>query len=181
MTYQEIRKEQYHYHSQEQFRDMREPIKSPYTFVKHHFNMELAAILVYLLQWTGIHPNFITYTYLLFGLFGGILLVTKNKLCVLISLVLFFTKGILDWADGHYARLVGKTSLAGEDLDRMCGTVTTVSFYAGLAVYLFNRESIFFLLMPLLLFKSIHRIFPFGRARVMDFIILLILIDTFFW
>lgn len=176
MNYQTIRKQQYEYHSDPQFRDMNDFRKSPYTFLKHRFNMEMAAILVYLLQNTGIHPNFITYTYGAFGVIGGVLL-ALNK-WVFLALGLFFTRGILDWADGHYARFTKQVSLAGADLDRICGTLGTICFYIGLGFYIINKIHIIYKpLFFVIYFPFIYLIknkLPIGRARVIDFILFIV-------
>ena len=94
--------------------------------------MEGAARSVYWLRNTNIHPSVLTLLYGLLGIVGGILLSVPNKLCIYLALVIFFTKGILDWSDGHLARIKGKVSKKGRIYDILAGYIGNISFYMGL-------------------------------------------------
>jgi phosphatidylglycerophosphate synthase len=94
-----------------------------YTKFKTNLYIELASPIVYFLQGTKIHPNVITLLYGLFGVMGGILLSFKH---VFLGLTIFYLKGVLDWADGHYARITNQTSELGRKLDILCGIIGTL-------------------------------------------------------
>ena len=176
MRYQTIRKQQYDYHKDHD--------RSPYTWFKACFYMESASILVYLLQYSKVKPDNISILYGILGIIGGIALGTGHPTLTLIAIAIFFFKGILDWSDGHLARLKKMTSPAGADLDRFCGTIGTAFFYMGLLFYVAHRIDfyLFILLTPFFLYlrKKISFLrFIDGRARTIDTICLLVLLDIF--
>ena len=140
---------------------------SPYTSIKMRFIIETGALLVWVLQYTNIHPNTITIAFALTGIFGGVLLIFKPVLGVAI----FFLKTILDEADGHLARIKNQTSEFGKHLDYYAGTIVTVSFYIGV---LLGHFYLTLILVMIYLFGKLD-----GRARTMDLLCLLILLKEF--
>lgn len=110
--------------------------RHPYTFLKARFYMEASAILVYFLQKTNVKPNTITLLYALCGVVGGVLLSVPARSAVLAGILVFFLKGILDWSDGHLARLTDRTSLTGHVLDCYGALVNSLGFWTGLSIYL---------------------------------------------
>jgi len=144
-SFKSLRKEQYEYN----YRVM--PFlsdwkKNPYTFLKAKFYMETSAILVYFLLKYKISPNSVTILYALCGIIGGILLAIPSKTTVLIALVIFFSKGILDWSDGHVARLSKKTSFTGHILDVYGAHLNELGFFTGLGFYIYNFSSYSFVI-----------------------------------
>ena len=115
-TIKNLRKQQYGYHK-EKFPYLFDFIRNPYSFIKARFYMESSAVLVYLLLKTNIKPNTVTVIYGLAGIATGILLAIPNNYTICIALSIAFAKGILDWSDGHLARITGQTSLTGHLLD----------------------------------------------------------------
>ena len=85
----------------------------PYSFLKAIFYIECASILVFLLQYTKVTPNFLTINYVLLGFIGGLLLSTGNPSLILVATIIFFCKSILDWSDGLLARIKKQTSDLG--------------------------------------------------------------------
>lgn len=126
--------------------------KNPYTWLKARFYMEASAALVYFLLKTKIKPNTITIIYGLFGLLGGILLAIPNNLTIIIAVAVFFLKGILDWSDGHLARVTGQTSVTGHVLDVYGALLNDLGFQLGLGFYVAHKTNIvmFYYLIPLI-------------------------------
>lgn len=131
--------------------------KNPYTYFKAIFYMESSAVLVYLLLKTNIKPNTVTVIYGLAGIFTGILLSIENNYTICIALIIAFGKGILDWSDGHLARITGQTSLTGHILDSYGAHLNNLGFQIGLGLYIAARTDLmfFYYLVPaLLLFRT---------------------------
>ncbi len=152
-TIKEARKYQYNYHS-ERFPYVDDWKHNPYTFLKARFYMEASAILVYFLLKTNIKPNTITIIYGLAGIVGGILLSIPLKVTIILALIIFFTKGILDWSDGHLARVTGQTSVTGHVLDVYGALLNDLGFQMGLGFYVAFKTDIimFYYLIPLIPF-----------------------------
>ena len=132
-----LRKEQYDHHSKVMpfLNDWK---NNPYTFIKARFYMEMSAVLVYFLLKVKAKPNTITILYALCGVIGGLMFSMPFKTSVIIALCIFFTKGILDWSDGHLARHTGTTSFTGHILDVYGAHLNEIGFYLGLGFYIFN-------------------------------------------
>ncbi len=214
--------------------DINNFFNNPYTFFKSRYYIEVSALLVFFLQFSRISPNFITTIYIILSLSVLFLLSSNNEILILISVILLFTKGVLDWSDGLLARIKNKTSNLGFLLDNWASLISSYSYLLGLSIYIYNKnnEIIFlvtgviivlskaldirnygYLLAMYSLFKEknkknllkklnfkIHsktpnsvgkpliqktKIFIQGfldeRSRSIDFVCLLILIDTFFY
>lgn len=145
----ELRKEQYQ-HNYERFPYIKEWRKHPYTSFKAHLYMEASAVLVYLLLKTKIKPNTVTIVYSVMGILGGILLTIPSKAATLLAILLFYFKGILDWSDGHYARIIKRTSITGDILDACAAGV--VSLWVGLGLNVANKSGMmaFYYLVPVI-------------------------------
>ena len=171
MTCQQIRYQQYIYHQTCSYsKDWN--WDSPYTYLKSRYYMEGASLLVYLLQFTNIHPNYITIIYALFGVLGGLLIATGVPLYILIGIFLIFNRGIIDLSDGHLARLKNKQTKLGAKLDLWAGRVGTYGFYLGVAWYTFRiNPYVLVYFIPLMFFKSK------GRACIIDLVCLLIVLS----
>lgn len=126
---------------------------SPYTYFKTIIYIELSAILVFFLQKTFLTPNFITLIYALLGVCGGILIGSAQSELVLVGVLIFFFKSVIDWSDGLLARIRKKTSELGSLLDEWAGFVGYYSFIIGLGLYLYNttNENHFLYLILILL------------------------------
>ena len=61
---------------------------SPYSALKSRYYIETSSIIVFILQYTKITPNFLTLTYAFLGAISGILLASNNSNLILISLFL---------------------------------------------------------------------------------------------
>ncbi len=146
---QQLRKDQYNFHYSN-YPYLKSFKKNPYTYLKAIFYMELSAILVYFLLKTKIKPNTVTLTYGLLGLLGGILLTIPTNETIFIAIIIFFSKGILDWSDGHYARKTSQTSITGDILDHYGAFLGALGFQIGLGFYVAQKSDIllFYFLIP---------------------------------
>jgi len=152
-TIRNLRKYQYDYHK-ENFPYVFNFIKNPYSYLKARFYMESSAVFVWLLLKTSIKPNTVTVVYGVAGIITGILLSIPHNYTILAALIIAFTKGILDWSDGHLARITGQTSLTGYILDGYGAILNSYGFQIGFSFYVANRaDSIFYYyLIPLFIF-----------------------------
>jgi hypothetical protein len=114
--------------------------KNPYTYIKVKFYLATSSALVYFLLKTRITPNTVTVFYALFGAIGGIFLAIPNNAAIFVGLFLFFTKGILDWADGYLARLKGLKTIRGHVLDVYGAYMGALGFQIGLGFYVAWRN-----------------------------------------
>ncbi len=163
----EVQRRQYIYY--------RDHDRSLYTWFKARFYMNYSSRLVCFLQDKCVHPHVLTITYGLLGIIGGVLLGIPNRVCVFVGLVVFFTKGILDWADGYLARLQDKVTPLGAKLDALCGKIGTISFYIGVGLYfghVFNYYAIPYVFVIAFIAKRFGILL--GRACVIDSIILIV-------
>jgi hypothetical protein len=149
----DLRKQQYEYH-EKLYPYINDWMRHPYTWFKARFYMESSAILVYWCLRFGIRPNTVTMVYISCGIVGGVLLAIPMKITIYLSIFIFFSKGILDWSDGHLARITNRVSLKGGILDDYGAHVNSLGFWAGLGFYSANITDsiIFYYLIPILLF-----------------------------
>ena len=168
-TIKETRKYQYDYHA-EKFPFLNNWKRNPYTFLKSRFYMEMSAILVFFLLKTRIKPNTITVLYALSGIVGGILLAVALKTTCIIALIIFFTKGILDWSDGHLARITGQTSVTGHVLDVYGAFLNDLSLQTGLGFYVAAKtgNDLFYYLIPLIPFFYAAKLTTFSEIVIYE-------------
>jgi len=152
-TINDLRNQQYENHSR-LYPYIDDWVKNPYTFLKARFYMESSAVLVYILLKTKIKPNTISIVYGLLGIVTGVLLSIPNNYAICLALVIAFTKGILDWSDGHLARLTGQTSVTGHVLDVYGALLNDLGLQMGLGYYVASQTGnpIFYYLIPLIPF-----------------------------
>jgi hypothetical protein len=126
--------------------------KMPYTALKTTIFHEISVVLVFLLQYVPIQPNWISLAYAASSLIACILLSSGVDNMILTGLVIIFFKSILDWLDGDIARLRKQTSELGDLLDAWAGQVGYYSFLIGLGMYLFNAtQEIHFIYVMILI------------------------------
>ena len=97
--------------------------------------MFFASVLVYLLQNSSVHPNTITKLYIFFGFLSALLLSIPIAEANYVALFMIFSKGVIDWTDGHLARIKGMTSLTGHILDVYGSIIHSLTFVIALGVY----------------------------------------------
>ncbi len=140
ISIRKLREEQYAHHNKIDFPEVHQFYKSPYSWLKARFYMELSSIFVHFLLKTNIHPNTITIVYGLSAILGGIFIASGNSMLVITGVVIFFMRGILDWSDGHYARKIGKTSKTGHVLDVYGAILGSVCLGTGLGLFVESRN-----------------------------------------
>jgi phosphatidylglycerophosphate synthase len=140
--------------------------KNPYSSLKARFYMETSVILVFFLLKTSIKPNTVTILYGLAGILGGILLAIPHTSTILIAIIIFFTKGVLDWSDGHLARITGQTSLTGHILDTFGAQLNSLGLQVGLGFYVAHKSNIvwFYYLIPLIPFFYATNLVHYSRS-----------------
>jgi hypothetical protein len=111
----------------------------PYTKLKSHYYIEIGAICVYFLLKTKVLPNYITLFYAGLGVLGFLLFTFDTAIATVFALVIFFSKSIPDWIDGHIARLTEQTSQLGGYLDEWGAIVNLLGFQLGVSVYVANH------------------------------------------
>ena len=128
--------------------------KAPYTWLKGRFYMESSAILVWFLLKSQIRPNTVTIIYGFAGITTMVLLAIPTNTTIILALLIAFSKGILDWSDGHFARITGQTSQTGHILDVYGANLNELGFYTGLGFYVAAKtgDFYFYYLIPLLLY-----------------------------
>jgi phosphatidylglycerophosphate synthase len=143
---------------------------APYTWVKGRFYMESSAVLVWLLLKTKIKPNTITVIYGFSGIACMFFLAIPTNLTIIMALIIAFSKGVLDWSDGHYARITNQTSLTGVILDIYGASLNEIGFYAGFGFYVAakNEEIYYFYLIPILLFLMGTRLTIFAASVLFE-------------
>ncbi len=122
--------------------------RNPYSFLKARYYMFFSTAIVFILQKTSVHPNNITKLYIFSGFLSATLLAVPVNTAHFFAIFLIFSKGILDWADGFFARLKGKASLTGHVLDIYGANINSITFIVSLGIYqyFYFNESIFFLM-----------------------------------
>lgn len=163
-TIKETRKYQYHYHSTN-YPYINDWKRNPYTFLKAKFYMETSAVLVYFLLKTKIKPNTITLFYCFAGIMGGVLLSIPCKWTIISALFIFFTKGTLDWSDGHLARATNQTSITGHVLDVYGALLNDMGLQIGLGFYVAFKSgnNLFYYLIPIIPFLFAAKLKTFSE------------------
>jgi len=151
MTFKELRKTIYKYHTTK-FPYLNEFKKNPYTWLKARFYMEGGSVLVYLLLKTRITPNVITIVYGFSGILAGALLAIPNAMARIAAVIIFSTRGVLDWTDGNLARAKKQTSIVGGYLDEYGGLMGSLGLQIGLGFYVAQQSGLllFYFLIPLI-------------------------------
>ncbi|MAJ57955.1 MAG: hypothetical protein CMI74_07855 [Candidatus Pelagibacter sp.] len=116
-------------------------IKSPYSCLKARFYIEISSLIVYILQFTKITPNFVSVIYSFAGLLSGILLCFDHKNLIYSGLLIFFLKGVIDWSDGLLARVTRQTSNIGHIIDTWGSHVGYHSLIFGIGFICFNSNN----------------------------------------
>ena len=91
-------------------------------------------------------------------------------LAIFIGLAIAFSKGILDWSDGHFARITEQTSLTGHILDIYGAHLNSLGFQIGLGMYVAGKTDmlLFYYLIPLFIFFRAGSLNIFSKALLFD-------------
>ena len=143
MRFIELRRTIYKYHTTK-FPYLNHFWKNPYTWLKARFYMEGGSVLTYLLLRTKITPNAVTVAYGISGILAGVLLAVPNTMVRVVAVIIFFTRGILDWTDGNLARAKKQTSVVGVYLDEYGGLLGSLGIQIGLGLYVAQQSGLTF-------------------------------------
>ena len=153
MKFTEIRKLNYDRsntrHSKDYHINLNDWIKNPYSSLKSKLFIEISSVIVFVLQKTKITPNFITIFNSFLVLIAGYLIAFADNNFKLIGILIFFSQGLLDWADGLLAKIKKQSSDVGYVLDPWSGFLNYNFFVISLGLYLHNELNldIFFYLI----------------------------------
>jgi hypothetical protein len=144
--------------------------KNPYTYIKARYYMYCSVLLVYFLIKSRITPNMVTIAYGLCGVVGGVLLAVPNLYCNIFGIIVFFNKGILDWSDGHLARIKYKTTLKGHILDVYGAHLNSIGFNIGLGFFVLNQTGYELLIYPIATIAFLYGGLPtlLGKNIILD-------------
>jgi len=164
MKYQEIRSLEYQNEVKVlktlniHINDKRYRLRSPYTFFKILLYIEGASIVVFLLQHTPIKPNWITFLYAFVCILAGLFLASGENNLIIIAIILYFFRAVIDGADGLLARVRNQASDLGALLDSWAALVGEYFFLLGFGMYLFDATQqihFLFIMMAMILIKAI--------------------------
>jgi len=113
----------------------------------------------------------VSITYAVIGILGGILLALNNKYAITFGLVIFFFKIVLDWTDGHLARVTDKTSLTGMLLDPYGSLLGDIAFHVGMGFYVASYNDLFLYLIPFIPLLYLARLKSYSEALVFRLLI----------
>ena len=144
--------------------------KCPYTYFKTIFYIELSSVALYFLFKTSFNPNMVSVTYGFLGIIAGVLLAIPNNVTVVTAAVMFFLKGVLDWADGPYARMTGRTSFTGAVLDDYSAFLQYISMLIGFGFYVANRSGniMYYYMIPIIPFCYAANIINYSKIIITD-------------
>ena len=135
--------------------------KSPYTLIKAVYYIETASIFLFITQAFIRSPNFITMLYVTAGVVGAFLLNSEQSTLFNLGVVLVFTKGTFDWADGPLARRLNKTSFIGHAFDEYGAYVSDAAFRLAFIYYTLGHFPELMYLFPIIAFMLLITKFSF--------------------
>ena len=127
--------------------------KNIYLKLKYYFIIEIACLISWLSLKFKIHPNSLSILNVFLAFAAFLLLCSNDEYLNYFALALFFSKNILDYADGFVARNQNRTSATGAFLDEWSGIVFYFCFYFSLPIYVFQKTgNEIYLLITILMF-----------------------------
>ncbi|MEZ4224957.1 MAG: CDP-alcohol phosphatidyltransferase family protein [Polyangiaceae bacterium] len=99
----------------------------------------LAYVLSKVLYPTPVSPNLVTLISIVFGVTGGVLLVTSSPWHMQLGALCIFLSAIFDCADGQLARMRGTSSALGRMLDGAADLVVSVATVGGGAFVVWSK------------------------------------------
>ncbi|MCK5305929.1 MAG: CDP-alcohol phosphatidyltransferase family protein [Candidatus Omnitrophica bacterium] len=119
--------------------------------IGRYINLPLAKAMDARLVKTSVTPNQLTFISLALGILGALCFASHAYGLLILAAIFIQLHYILDFADGHLARLRGTASGFGAFLDGMTNKVVESFCYVGISYGLFMKyDRIFFLIIGLL-------------------------------
>lgn len=126
--------------------------RNAYLKLKYYFIIEIASLIAFFSFKFKIHPNNLSTLNIFLAFAASILLSFPNDNFKYLALIIFFSKNILDYADGFVARNEKKTSVTGAFLDEWSGNIFHFCFYFSLPIYVFEKSgNVTFLFITILM------------------------------
>lgn len=184
--------------------------QNPYKKIKYIFINEFGAIFSFIFFKLNIKPNYITILNILSAITILLIFILDLKNYFFLALFLIFSKNILDNVDGFIARIKKQTSRFGDRLDYYSAKIYYFTILICFFIHIMNFENnfnvwIFFILIVVLdlinpgkkfsyyrkknkvnqlkknvLLKLIALLNYDGRTNIVDFIVLVILLELLF-
>tara|TARA_X000000950_G_C13908080_1_gene657787 strand:- start:35 stop:859 length:825 start_codon:yes stop_codon:yes gene_type:complete len=126
-------------HNKEYGINLNDWFRNPYSSIKSKLLIEISSLVVFTLQKTKISPNFLTILNSFLVLIAGYFVAFCDNDLKIIGILIFFSQGILDWADGLLATIKKRTSDIGYILDPWSGLLNYNIFIISIGLYLFNQ------------------------------------------
>jgi len=147
-------------------------IKSPYTCFKARIYIELSTVLVYFLQFTKVHANHVSISYVIFSIIGGVFVAIDNDFLIIMGLLIFFFNGTIDWSDGLLARINNHETNVGAVLDPWGSLISSTSFRVAIGFYLYHKIGfIFIIIMVAILVLNLTRIKSYYNDMLLEILI----------
>ena len=131
--------------------------KNPYLKLKYFYIIEIANLISFLFIKKNYSPNILTLVNIKLALISFVCLSLPILELNYLSLLIFFSKNIIDYSDGFVARNLKKTSTTGMFLDEWSGFLFYCSFYFSVPIYVYNntQDLKFIIILILILFFNI--------------------------
>ncbi len=123
--------------------------KSQESWLAWYFFRHLSPYLTWLLARTPVTPNAVTWTMLIVGIAGGILLATPSYTLAFLGIFAYHLLYLLDCVDGELARSKKKFSPVGEPLDHIVHYITETALLMGAGIGLYLRSNLIFILIAM--------------------------------
>ena len=147
-------------------------IKRPYSCFKARINIELSTVIVFFLQYTKVHANHVTISWVIISIFGGVFVATDNDIVIICGLLIFFFNPVLDDCDGHLARINNHETNVGTVLDTWGSLISSTSFRVGIGFYLYHKIGfIFIIIMVAILVLNLTRIKSYYNNMLIELLI----------
>ena len=108
--------------------------KNIYLKMKYYFIIEIASVISWLSFKFKVSPNNLSCLNVFLAFLGAVCLSVPYATYNYLALIIFFSKNVLDYADGFVARVSKKTSTTGAFLDEWSGIIF---YFCFISHYLF--------------------------------------------
>ena len=126
-------------------------LRSPYRKFKTVLNLEIAAVLIFLISNTNIKANQVTFFGVFWVYLATFFIATEISVLIYLALFMYFTKLIPDYMDGTLAHLKKQQSKEGFELDLWAGDVNKLGVLIGTLLYIYNSSNDFVYILILIL------------------------------
>ena len=115
--------------------------KNPYIKLKYIYIAEIAALVSFICFKIKIKVNTLTLFGAFLALIGLVLLSLNLKTLNYLGLFIFFSKNVIDYADGFLARNFNMFSQEGKIYDQWSGSFYHICFFLAVPLYVFSKTN----------------------------------------